>query len=147
MLDIALILDPITHQPDIALAAGDLVTDNSLYTAVLLSLGCDARAEAGDVLPVSSTDPRGWWADRVTPTMRPAVPAHRTGSKLWLEARSKQIPETLRRIEDRLKAALSWIVQDNYATSLTVQAEWIGLGQLGYLIVIDARKISLRGAL
>lgn len=63
---------------DLVFADGDLVVDESLVPAVLVSLLTDRRAEASDVLPDGSSDRRGWWADAYLEG------GDRYGSRLWL---------------------------------------------------------------
>lgn len=70
---------------DCSLHAADLLPENELETAVILSLLCDARARDDDTLPDKGKDRRGWWADSVALE----VDGDRTGSRLWLLSREK----------------------------------------------------------
>jgi len=99
---------------DLVLENEDLVLDEGLTTAVLLSLYTDARADAEeDPLPVGE-DPRGWWADE---------DGDRFGSKLWLvEWRGKLDREGLNRAREATGAALEWLIEDEIASDVTVTA-------------------------
>lgn len=82
--------------PDCGMEAGDLVAENTLRTAVILSLFLDRRADDDDVLPNGSNDRRGWWADTVAPMTEYGIggglaSGDRIGSRLWLLSREKQL--------------------------------------------------------
>lgn len=81
---------------------GDLVAENTLRTAVILSLFLDRRADDDDVLPNGSNDRRGWWADTVAPMTEYGIggglaSGDRIGSRLWLLSREKQLAGVLDR--------------------------------------------------
>ncbi len=101
---------------DLALDGADLLTDAGLDTAVILSLFCDARADAAEVAP--GADPRGWWADAL------ATPAASTGSRLWLLRREKQVPEVASRAQEYAHQALVWLVDDGIASRVDVHASF-----------------------
>lgn len=104
---------------DAAIQGGDLGKDDSLETAVILSLFLDARARDDDVLPDEAHgDRRGWWADSVVP----AAERDRTGSRLWLLGREKVLPEVLRRARDYAVEALQWLIDDGIASAVDVRA-------------------------
>jgi len=113
---------------DCAIRGGDLAAEDGLTTAVVLSLFLDRRAEADDILPDGSGDPRGWWAD----TVAPAADGDRVGSRLWLLHREKQLSEVLRRVRTYAAEALQWLVDDGVARTVDVEAfiprdGWLGL--------------------
>ena len=97
---------------------GDLVGDNGLETAVLISLFSDARA-TDDQIPADETDPRGWWGD-----IYPNFPGDEIGSLLWITARGKASNETLKISEDFSVKALQWLIDDGIAASVTVSASY-----------------------
>jgi len=131
MTDIALVVKG--GRLDIDLGAPGL----DLQTSVLLSLFTDARAETDDPLPsnIRSQDRgqvppgtlRGCWTDNY-----PTVEGDRIGSKLWLLRREKQTQETLNRAKQYANEALAWIVEDGIASNVTVTAEWVRMGLLGF---------------
>lgn len=89
----------------------DLESDDGLRTAVLVSLFLDSRADTDDVLPFETDDRRGWWADEFG-----AAP----GSKLWLLARSKALPDVAQRAEDYARQALQWMIDEGVARQIDV---------------------------
>jgi phage gp46-like protein len=98
--------------------APDLATDESLETAVLLSLFSDALAHEDDVLPdLHHNDRRGWWAD----TASPSPPF---GSRLWLLAREKETEDVRLRAIHYSEEALAWMIADQVADRVEVIAEW-----------------------
>lgn len=115
----------LTSAGDIALIAGaptitqnDLTLDPTLETAIQISLFCDARAAAGDVLPTSDTYRRGWWADQFE------AGEVSVGSRLWLLERSKRTADVLAAARAYVLEALQWLLTDGVASSLAVGAEW-----------------------
>lgn len=83
-----------------------------LIAAIVISLFSDARAGAEYI-----GDPRGWWGDALS-----TLPDDRTGSLLWLFARAKNVPETLREVEDTARTALQWLIDDQVGRALSVKA-------------------------
>jgi phage gp46-like protein len=129
--DIALAFDALTLTADVSIERGQLATEHGLLTAVMLSLFTDRLAEDDDALPFGGSDRRGWWGDAVPP-----VPGDRIGSRLWLLHREKQTRETRLRAEEYAREALGWLVEDQVAERLEVEAEWIRSGILGLRIAI-----------
>lgn len=127
-MDIALKYDAGAKRFDLAFEGGDLATDASLETAVVLSLFTDRRALAEDRLPDGSTDRRGWWAD--------AYNARPHGSRLWLLHREKEQEEVLRRAQLYAEEALAWLVEDAVAEAVEVEAYHMRRDTLGLRIVI-----------
>jgi phage gp46-like protein len=119
----------------------DLVNDDGLGTAVVLSLFTDRLAEPDDVLPdlSQSNDRRGWWADT-------GAPEGPMGSRLWLLSREKQTEEVRQRAEFYCREALEWMLEDQVADLLDITAEWSVLGRLDISIAIwrDSRLIFSR---
>lgn len=91
----------------------DVLTDDSLATAVVISLFTDRRALPSDPVPAGE-DRRGWWADSYRD--RPI------GSRLWLLGREKQMREVLRRAEQYAAEALAWLREDGLVRSVEVVA-------------------------
>jgi len=116
---------------DVVVVNSDLLTDDSLETAVLVSLFTDRRASV-EQLPAGETDQRGYWGDIVPP-----VEGDTIGSLLWLLAREKATSETLSRAREYCQEALAWMIDDKIATSVDVAAEWIRAGVMGIAIQIN----------
>ncbi|NDV21012.1 hypothetical protein GO013_16515 [Pseudodesulfovibrio sp. JC047] len=116
---------------DLTLEDLQLVRDDGLKTAVILSLFVDRRAKADDVLPDNSGDRRGWWADAY-----PEVAGDEIGSRLWLLSREKQLPSVRMRAREYAQEALDWMVGDGVAESVSVDTWWVRTGVLGLLVRI-----------
>lgn len=111
---------------DLAVAAGDLATDDGLETAVLISLLTDSRAASTDPLPVGETDRRGCWMDATIDDLPNGQGDAGIGSLLWLLGREKTLSSVLVRAKQYAEQALAWLVADRIAESVTVIAERIG---------------------
>lgn len=129
MTDIALVWQ--TQHADMALAGADLLADDGLETAVILSLFCDRRAQPEDGVPLGD-DPRGWWGDSYAD-----VPGDAIGSRLWLLAREKQLPSVAQRAQAYASEALAWLVEDGVASDVQVTASWLATGMLGLAVAIE----------
>lgn len=117
-------------------AGTGLAAGEDLITALLISLFTDAAADADDPLPDNSTDRRGWWAGPI-------------GSKLWLRRRMKANETTRALIEDDVRTALQWMIEDGIASAVDVTSEWVRAHMLGVFIVIGragAGRLQLRFA-
>lgn len=123
---------------DLSVESLDLARDNGLYTAVILSLFCDRRAEADDELPDNTGDRRGWWADAW-----PDVDGDKYGSRLWLLAREKQVPSVLARAKEYAEEALAWLIEDGIAVSVQVETWVVRTGVLGLAIEIERPDLSV----
>lgn len=121
--------------PDCGMEAGDLAAEDSLRTAVILSLFLDRRADDDDILPDGSDDRRGWWADTVAPLSACGIgggiaSGDRIGSRLWLLSREKQLAGVLDRARHYAEEALAWLTEDGVATAVSVTASSPGQGRL-----------------
>ena len=128
MTDIALAWSPDRFAADLLLGAGQLVSDDGLRTAILISLFSDARAPEEAVLPEDGADRRGWWgddfaADGSAAGSQNATGRNAIGSTLWLLHRSKITPATLQRAREAAFEALGWLVRDGIASAVDVEVE------------------------
>jgi phage gp46-like protein len=121
---------------DLAVANGDLVPEQGLRTALLLSLFTDGRARDDDVLPFGQTDRRGWWGDSYAEAAG-VEGADSFGSRLWLLSREKQTPQTLARAREMAREATVWLVTDGIARSVEVEARWGGPGRLDLTVRVQ----------
>lgn len=117
---------------DMAMTSTDLTTENSLYTAVVMSLFTDRLANTDDVIPDATNDRRGWWADAIADVAHDKV-----GSRLWLLDREKQTVSVLRRAEEYAYEALTWLLDDGIAKQVRVVATNPKTGWLRLDIEID----------
>lgn len=96
-----------------------LAEDNSLTTAVLISLFSDARVDGQ----------RGWWGDSYQDKTQ--APRDLAGSRLWLLERAKQTPQTLKDAQIYAEEALSWLLEDGLASRVDVVSSWLSPSQMG----------------
>ncbi|MBC06365.1 phage GP46 family protein [Thalassospira sp.] len=141
-MDVLIAFDDKLLIGDIKTVAGDLETDPSLRTAVVISIFTDALANPDDELPAGETDRRGWWGD-----LLPEVEGDKIGSRRWLYVREKQSPETAEKIREADQEALQWLIDDGIAASVSVTTEWIERGVLAEEIKItkpDGDQVNWR---
>lgn len=101
MSDIALTW--IDGNGDIAIEVNQLMLDDSLTNAVIISLFTDLRVEGQ----------RGWWGDSYGRPM---------GSKLWLLDREKQLGSVLADAKRYAEEALQWLLDEQLVQSIEVNA-------------------------
>lgn len=102
---------------DLCVVGADLQADDTLETAVLISLFTDARVRE-DELPQGHTWARGWWGSDV------GDEPDNVGSKLWTLRRSKATPELLVRARRFCIESLQWMVRDGVAVFVDVQTTY-----------------------
>lgn len=112
------------------LDGNDLLADEGLETAVILSLFTDRRLPDGATPPDGTNDPRGWWGDIGDPD------GVQIGSRLWLLWREKMLPKTVSDAVVYCKEALQWMITDGIARVVNVSAERAGLYQISIGIEI-----------
>lgn len=88
----------------------DLYTDNTLNTAIVISLFTDRYD------PETKTG--GYWGDEATEN------TVLMGSRLWKLQRAKVTTEALRSAEDYADEALQWMLDDKLIISLETVASW-----------------------
>lgn len=113
---------------DVAIENGDLVVDEGLGSAVLLSLFVDRRAEFDDEIPASESDPRGW----------PLEPqGDRWGSRLWLFERAKATADSAALARAATLQGLSWLVEDEIAERVEAEVEIQAGGRLAIAVELE----------
>jgi phage gp46-like protein len=102
-----------------------LELEDTLSTAVILSLFTDRRAERDDQLPLHQTDRRGWLGDEF---MGDGFDSRvdSLGSALWLCYVTKTTTNVLERARFAAQEALAWMVRDEIASRIDVTALWAG---------------------
>jgi phage gp46-like protein len=131
-MDLALTYNPTLQAFDLSLAGADLAAEDTLASTVLTSLLCDRLAQGYEI--TTGQDQRGWWADAFTET------PHKTGSRLWLLEREKQLPATVRRCQQYCQEALQWLVDDGLASAVSVTAFVPRTGWLVALIKVTVNN-------
>ena len=121
MTDLAISWNNRLGAGDICVVGADLLADDTLETAVIISLFTDARVRE-DELPEGHYWRRGWWGDAVDD--EPDV----TGSKLWTLRRSKATPELLVRARAFCREALRWMIRDGVAVAVNVETNYLSPG-------------------
>lgn len=106
---------------DLVQGLEDLELDEGLTSAVLVSLFSDGRREPDPLLPVAAQDLRGWWGEQDGDPF---------GSLLWTLAREKLTPETVARARDLARDALAWLVSNEIARAVDVEADLVEPGVL-----------------
>ncbi|MFT4191680.1 MAG: phage GP46 family protein [Comamonas sp.] len=108
-----------------ALATYALALEDTLQTAIILSLFSDRRAGRDDALPLGQTDRRGWVGDEyMGDDFQGRTDAW--GSGLWLCYVSKATAGVLERARFEAQEALAWLVRDEIASRVAVTAAWAG---------------------
>lgn len=104
---------------DLVRDGGNLETDDTFYTAVLISLFTRRRARSDDALPDPLDQDRGgYWGDSY-----PGVEGDLIGSRLWLLNRSKTTNNTLNLAKTYSIEALQWMIDDGIAKTINVVVE------------------------
>jgi len=117
----------------------DLETDEGLETAVIISLFTDRRAKTDDILPdPNSSDLRGWWGDLVSD-----IESDQIGSRLWLLSREKTESNVLMRAKEYALESLQWLIEDEVAAKIVVNAERQGtVGNDRLALGVEIHKID-----
>ena len=144
-IDIKIRYDQDTYEWDFIFENNDLVTDEGLVTAVIISWFTDQRATDDDTIPNSNSDQqfvdkRGWWGDLVDVQ----VAGDRIGSKLWLLDRAKTTQENLALAKEYGEAALEWMKEDGVAKDVIVTSEKIQIGNT-YILSLKAEITKVDG--
>lgn len=111
---------------DLSVTADDLLTEDGLETAVVISLFTDRMAASMDPLPEGETDRRGCWIDATLDELSTGQADAGIGSLLWLLNREKTLSSVLSRAKQYAEQSLSWLVTDKIAESVSVTAERLG---------------------
>lgn len=122
MIDLAVAWDAANLRLDWLFDGNDLVTTDTLQTAVIVSLLTDRLANADDEIPDGSNDRRGWWADLPLPLANAPPAGDLIGSRLWLLARRKAVEQTRLDAIAYTQEALAWLLQDGVAAKVDVAA-------------------------
>lgn len=128
-MDLVLVYNPALQAFDLSVKGADLAGDDTLASAVLVSLLCDRLAQTYEV--TSGQDRRGWWADSYSQSS--GARQHLTGSSLWLLEREKQLPSVVQRCKRYCEEALAWLIEDGLASAITVT---VFVPRIGWLVAM-----------
>lgn len=128
-IDIRIAWDPANGRGDWVLDGAILDSDKSLESAVLVSLFSDRVADPADPLPPGDADRRGWYGDDQGDPL--------TGSRLWLLARAKHVPETAARARDYILESLQWLVDDGVVARVDCATWWAAANQLAAQVILN----------
>lgn len=104
------------------LAAYAVDLEDTLATAVILSLFTDRRAGRDDALPLNQDDRRGWVGDE----FMGAEQGDQWGSALWLCFAGKADDSVLERARFAAQESLAWLIRDGIAARVEVTTQWVG---------------------
>lgn len=105
MIDVKIVKNKNTAEFDVQIANEDLFLENSLETAVIISLFTEQRVEGE----------KGFWGDSIENDL--------WGSKLWTLAREK-LTETVRsKYQEYSREALQWLIDDKVVKSINLTSE------------------------
>lgn len=106
----------------------DLKRDAGLESAIIISLFTDKREEDITLLPDNTGYRRGWWGD---------TEEFKIGSKLWLLYRSSATPDVPAKIEQYVKDALQWMIDDGVVKDVFTTVEIISTYTVGITVEIQ----------
>jgi phage gp46-like protein len=135
MTDVAILWSNDRFGGDLALADGQLVTDEGLRTAILMSLFTDARARADDPLPHDGADLRGWWGNGFA--RADGLASADIGSRLWLLEREKLTFAVLARAKAYVAEALAWMIEAGVVSALDVEVARLDDQSLAIAVRVD----------
>lgn len=114
---------PVVYADVLATYAVEL--EDTMQTAVIISLFTDRRAGPDDKLPAGDTDRRGWVGDEFATDDFDSRPDP-WGSLLWTCYAGKASQDVLERARFAASEALQWMVRDGIASRVDVAAQWVG---------------------
>lgn len=113
---------------DLDFKKGDLVLENALTTAALISLFTDASN------PQNINETGIWWGNNIGKDVRPL------GSKLWMLQRASLSDQALEQARFYALESLQWLLEDSLAMALDVQVAPISAQGLLLQIKVDEQQ-------
>ena len=114
---------------DLDFKNGDLILDNTLTTAVLITLFTDT-SESQDTNEMTAI----WWGNNIQKDLHPL------GSKLWQLHRTSFSEQTLEQTRLYALESLQWLLEDGLVVTLDVQVTSILAQALSLQIKIDEQQ-------
>lgn len=123
MADLSFTFDSAKRHSDIQIVGGDFLLDDTLQTAVELSLFTDKRATLDEIRTFqaglqSRQSRRGFWANTFKRLSQ--------GSGLWLLQREKKTAANLARAKKFCDESLNWMLETGVVQSVSTLAEYSG---------------------
>ncbi|CUW41148.1 putative Phage Protein gp46 [Magnetospirillum sp. XM-1] len=133
-MDIRSVFDSDSTVADWRIAGGQLAMDDSMETAVMLSLFTEADAPAGIEIP-DGLSPHRWWGQAYWPVLLASLgvtaPAGmQLGSLLWTLKRAKQTEETRSRAIQYARQSLLWMPSIGLVADVQIDGTWTAPGVL-----------------
>jgi phage gp46-like protein len=134
MSDISFIFDSDKGHSDIQIVGGDFLLDDTLQTAVEISLFTDRRATTSEIQTFQRgiqerQSRRGYWANFFKEFAQ--------GTGLWLLQREKKTQETLSRAKTFCNDSLNWMVQEGIVALVSTETSFDGAA---LVIVVSITK-------
>ena len=101
---------------------GDFTTTQGFDSALVMSLGCERRADASEVLRPELR--RGWWGNELNDD------GFEIGSKLWLLDQARLTQETMNAAIDYTKRGLQWLIDGGHLDTVEVTGRFTNSGIL-----------------
>lgn len=137
--DLKLTWDDAIQGCHLEFADNDVVTTESLLSAVLVSLFTDARAHDDDPVPDELVgDRRGWWGDATNT----AMVNDSVGSRLWLLEREKNTAQVVYRAKAYIEEALQWMIDEGVCAAVDVVTESQRVGNSGTIMLAYQIKLT-----
>lgn len=133
MTDIAILKLASGFTFDIIFNPDGFVTDDSLQTAVTISLFTDRRLPDSVANLDNSDDRRGYWGDIAESD------GYQWGSLLWTLYRQKITSPVIASCSEYCEQALQWLIDDGIAETVSVTSERAGIYQISIGIEIVKR--------
>lgn len=114
-IDISVSYNSTLGEYDIKQSYGDIQTDKTMTTALLMSILTDRRANDDDELP-NERDKGGWWGDLLEDDNT------KTGSRLWL-LKGRTDRQSLNQAKEYIKESIQWFVDDGIWQYFSVVTE------------------------
>jgi phage gp46-like protein len=131
MSDFALRWNNQLGHADLVMTGADLLVDDGLETAVIISMFTDRRANDDDVLPQPGGDLRGWWGDSYA-----AIAGDKIGSRRWLLERAKALPSVYAEVQVYDQESLQWLIDDGVVSSVGLAYSSPKLGWLRTVVTL-----------
>lgn len=135
-MSLAVIHDLTNLRVDLSRDGGNLLTDEGLDAAVIISVFTDRYVEPDDELPPDTTDHKGWWGDAYAKASGDHI-----GSRLWTHARSLLTAGRLVEVREFILEALNWMTVEGVVDEVLVDV-WRE-GDRRYFRVTLARPTDL----